>query len=94
MGFARHYVMIAAAGQEEALRAALSVLAVRIAAIPGCDDARLMRDIDRPDRFVLMESWFSREAHAQSGPAMPKAELKAVMALLGEPPRSLSLAPA
>lgn len=85
---ARHYLMVAAAGQEDALAAALCALASAVNKIEGAKGCDILRDIDQPGRFHFIERWVSIEAHKAGGSSLPKEMLKPVMAALGQPPEA------
>ena len=66
-------------------------LKAKVAPIEGSEDVLLMRDLDRPERFVFLERWISAEAHKAGGAVLGKGALADVMAALGEPPQAMSL---
>ena len=86
MTIARHYRMDAAEGKAAALLAALQALAAALQRADGFEGADLLRDIDRPDRFVFIEKWASVDAHKAAGPHIPEHVVAPLMeALAGEP---------
>ena len=91
MTVARHYVMTAAVGQEEALGDALRVLAAAVRPIEGCEGCELLQDVDQPARFIFIEKWASVEAHKAGGALLPKETFKPVMAALAGPPEGAYL---
>jgi len=91
MAYLKHYIMVAKAGQETALAEALDALKIKVQPLEGCQDVLLLRDLDRPERFVFLERWSSAEAHKAGGAVLGKGALGAVMAALGEPPQAMSL---
>jgi quinol monooxygenase YgiN len=91
MSIARHYRMQAAAGQGEAVLAALQGLAAALQAIPGFIGADLLRDLDDPDQFVFIEKWASVEAHKAGGPSLPKPVFAGLMAALAGKPQGAYL---
>ena len=91
MAYLKHYIMIAKPGQERVLAEALAALKVKVEPLDGCEDVLLLRDVDRPERFVFLERWHSAEAHKAAGAVLGKGALASVMAALGEPPQAMSL---
>lgn len=91
MTVARHYRMDAAEGKAEALLSALTVLAGALETLPGFLGADLLRDLDRPDRFIFIEKWSSVEAHKAGGSLLPKETLTPVMNALADRPEGAYL---
>jgi len=52
----------------------------------GCFSCELMRDVDNPLSFVILEEWDSIESHQNSAQNIPPKKLKAAMSLLSAPP--------
>ena len=86
MTILRQYMMIAAAGQGEALGAALGVLAAKVLPLAGCEDVRLYADPDQSGTFLFVEYWSSRENHEAAGRKLGREVFAGVMALLSQPP--------
>ena len=60
--------LVAKPGQEAHLQAALAAVVPLVRTEPGCIRYDLQRDLDAPDRFVMIETWrdtAALEAHAQ-----------------------------
>jgi quinol monooxygenase YgiN len=91
MTIARHYVMIAADGQEAALEANLSALADALRGVPGCEGIDLMRDCANPQSFTFIEKWTSIEVHKAAGAQLPKELMALVMGALAQKPVGASL---
>ena len=91
MTIARLYRMIAAEGQEEALRAALTDLATTVRAQPGNEGVEMLRDTEKPESFVFIEKWQSVAAHAACLGSLPKSALAPVMGALAQPPEGAYL---
>jgi heme oxygenase (mycobilin-producing) len=85
VGVVRQYLMVAADGRAEELLGALRALSSAVEALPGSQGVDLLRDIDRPERFVFIERWVSMDAHKAGAGALPKALIGAVMAPLAMP---------
>lgn len=90
----RQYMMVAAEGKANSLLAALRTLATAVEALPGSEGVDLLRDIDRPERFVFVERWASVEAHKAGSGALSKDLIATVMAPLAAPLEGAYLAPA
>ncbi len=73
-------------GSEEAVRAFLTSLLPLIEASAGCRSCRLIRQLDDPARFVVLEEWDSPEAHRASVKNISPALLQDAMKLLAGPP--------
>jgi quinol monooxygenase YgiN len=87
MAVARHYVMIAAEGKEDALNAALVELAAKVRPITGCEGVELLRDTREPTYFMFIERWTSIDAHKAGGQSLGREALNDVMAAIAEPPK-------
>lgn len=86
MTIARHYVMIAADGQEAALEAALSAIANMVRGLPGCEGVDMMRDCANPQSFMFIEKWVSIDAHQTAGAQFPKEMMAPVTSALAQKP--------
>ncbi len=86
MTVARLYRMTAADGREEALATALADAAGVIRQLPGCGGVEVLRDVDRPGAFLLIEKWASVDAHKAASVHLPKGTLDTVMAALAGRP--------
>ena len=91
MTVARHYVMTAAEGQADDLRAALTALATRVRRLDGCEGVMLFRDARTPTRFTFIECWTSADAYHVGGKQLGKEALAPVMAALASPPEGRDL---
>jgi quinol monooxygenase YgiN len=87
MTIARHYLMIAAQGKEEALKSALAGLAARVRALEGCEGVEMLQDSRAPTDFMFVERWASIEAHKQGGQSLGRDALAEVMAAVAEAPK-------
>lgn len=96
MPVARHYVMIAADGKEDALRSALAELAGKVRPLEGCEGVELLQDTRDRTCFMFIERWASIDAHKSAGRLLGREALDAVMAVIDEPPqgRYLDILPA
>lgn len=90
--FARHYEMLALAGQETALENALSGLADVVRQLPGCRGVELLSDLKNGRRFLLTEKWESVAAYEQGSALISKTTFDAVMIALDGRPQSGSFA--
>ncbi len=52
----------------------------------GCLEARLMRDVDDPNRIVVVEVWRDQAAHRASAANVPSGTFEKAMALMSGPP--------
>lgn len=86
MTILRQYMMIAAAGQGDALGAELAALAAKVIPLAGCEDVRLYADPDHSGTFLFIEYWSSREDHKAAGEKLGREAIAGVMALLSQPP--------
>lgn len=94
MAVIRQYVMVAAESRAEELLRALRSLGTAVEALSGCEGTDLLRDIDKPERFVFVEHWVSLEAHKGGAGTLSKELIDAVMAPLAAPLEGSYLAPA
>lgn len=85
MTVVRHYIMTAIDGRGHELLAALQAIGTSVTLMPGCGGVEILRDIDVPDRFVLMERWDSVEAHQQCLSKLPQDLVDSLLAPLAEP---------
>jgi heme oxygenase (mycobilin-producing) len=94
MALLRFYVMTAADGRQEELRAALVALAAKVRPCDGSEGVELYQDLDAPACFVLVERWRSMEDHKAAGKALGRDAFQPVIALLSQPPEGRYLSPA
>jgi quinol monooxygenase YgiN len=93
MSVTRMGVFTAADGKQDQLRAFLQGIVPGILASPGCQSCQVLRNLDKPERFVVLEVWADIEAHKASVKQIPPASIAAVMPLLAGPPTGEYLQP-
>ena len=93
MSVTRMSVFTAGAGKQDQLRAFLQGIVPGILASPGCQSCQVLRNPDKPERFVVLEVWADIEAHKTSVKQIPPASIAAVMPLLAGPPTGEYLQP-
>jgi quinol monooxygenase YgiN len=93
MSVTRMSVFTAADGKQDQLRAFLQGIVPGILASPGCQSCQVLRNPDKPERFVVLEVWADIEAHKASVKQIPPASIAAVMPLLSGPPTGEYLQP-
>ena len=76
----------AKADTSETLLTFLKSIMPIIEASPGCESCRLLRDVEAPTRFVIIETWQSIEAHQASVKNIPPKKLQEAMDLVASPP--------
>lgn len=86
MTVARHYVMNAAEGKDDALEAALRTVADVVRGVTGSEGVELLRDLGNKRRFIFIEKWESVEAHAAAGKQLPEDTFAPVIGALDGPP--------
>jgi len=91
MTIARHYILLATQGRDDALSEALADLGGKVRRLKGCEGVELMRDIDTPGRFVFIERWASVKAHRAGGRVLGKEAFAPVSACLIGPPEGCYL---
>jgi Uncharacterized conserved protein len=57
------YTMHAQSGRGDELAALLAEILPDTRAFAGCNDLRVVRNVDVPDEIVLVEEWDARESH-------------------------------
>jgi quinol monooxygenase YgiN len=85
MTIARHYILQATQGMEDALGEALAELGGKVRRLDGCEGVDIMRDFDTPARFAFVERWASVEAYRAGGRLLGKDAFAAVSACLTGP---------
>ena len=93
MTVSRYYLMIAKAGQADALRDALIGLAEKVKALPGCQGAEISQEAEAPTRFHFVERWASVDAHKEGGKMLGKDATAEIRAAIAEPPYGAYLNP-
>jgi quinol monooxygenase YgiN len=78
--------MTAAADKGTALADALTKIAAIAEKLPGCEGVQILRDIESPQNFVLIEKWISVEAHKAGLSSFPKEALAPLSTALAAPP--------
>jgi quinol monooxygenase YgiN len=53
---------------------------------PGCKSCQLLRSMDNPAHFAIIEAWESIEAHQNAAKAIPSEKLSQAMAMFAKPP--------
>ncbi|WP_433734046.1 putative quinol monooxygenase [Nocardia sp. CA-129566] len=86
--------MIAKPGQEELVEKTLRAAAPAVHAEPGCLRYALHRQRNKPEHFVMIEKWASKEALRAHGQGAALAEVGAALAeALAAPPEVLVFDP-
>lgn len=93
MSVLRHYVMIAAEGQESAMAQALTDLAAKVRPLAGCQGVELLQDARERTCYVFIERWASIDAHKEGARYLGKEALAPVMAVIARPPEGRYLEP-
>jgi quinol monooxygenase YgiN len=73
-------------GREGALRESLLSILPSIRGAAGSISCRLLRDVEEPTRFVVVEVWESVEAHRASLADFKPEDFAEVMKLFAAPP--------
>jgi quinol monooxygenase YgiN len=84
---------VAQVDKQDQLRTFLQGIVPGIVASPGCQSCQVLRNPDRPERFVVVEVWTDVDAHKASVKQIPPASIAAVMPLLAGPPTGEYLQP-
>ncbi|HEX6928266.1 MAG TPA: antibiotic biosynthesis monooxygenase family protein [Gammaproteobacteria bacterium] len=79
---------IAKEGKSEEMGDYLASIVPAIEAAEGCLYAHLLRGVDNPSRFLVIETWESIAAHQLSVDGVDKKEFLRVMQMLAEKPRA------
>ena len=79
----------AKAGSEEKLYVFLQSVISTIETCPGCISCQLLRGVDNPACFAIIELWDSIESHQKAARAIPAEKLSEAMALLAKPPAGM-----
>ncbi len=77
----------AAPGKQESLYDFLQSLIPYISSSPGCLSCEVLRNIEKPDNFFVVEKWSSVEDHRKSLAGFPKEDMQSAMTLFGSPPK-------
>lgn len=85
MALVHSYVMMAKAGSEDALAAALEALGEAVKGIAGSQGAMVLRDRKEASKFLFLEFWDSEDSRKAAGSQLPKAVMGQIMAALGGP---------
>lgn len=85
MALVHSYQMIARAGSEDALAAALESLAAAVKGIAGSQGAMVLRDRKEAQKFLFLEFWDSESSRKAAGSQLPKEIMGQIMAALGGP---------
>ncbi|MCO6451485.1 MAG: antibiotic biosynthesis monooxygenase [Caldilineales bacterium] len=56
---------------------------------PGCIHCRLLRSLEDPARFVIIEEWESVEAHQNAAKAIPPEMLAEAREMFATPPQGM-----
>ncbi len=91
MTIARQYILVAADDKASALAEALTDLANKIRPLDGCEGVDVMRNLEAPNHFILVERWLSIEAQLAAGKTLGKAAFSAVMSGVVRPPEGCNL---
>lgn len=79
------YQMIARAGSEDALAAALEALGEAVKGIAGSQGAMVLQDRKEAQKFLFLEFWDAEESRKAAGPQLPKEVMGRIMAAIGGP---------
>jgi quinol monooxygenase YgiN len=85
MALVHSYTMIAKAGSEDALAAALEALGEAVKGIAGSQGAMVLRDCKAVQTFLFLEFWDSEDSRKAAGSQLPKEVMGRIMAALGGP---------
>jgi heme-degrading monooxygenase HmoA len=85
MALVHSYQMIARAGSEDALAAALESLAEAVKGIAGSQGAMVLRDRKEAQKFLFLEFWDGEDSRKAAGSQLPKDVMGRIMAALGGP---------
>ena len=58
-----------------------------ISAAKGCLGCQLLKNLDDPRKFVIIEQWQSRQAHQLAVKEIPAEKFQAAIALFDSPPK-------
>jgi quinol monooxygenase YgiN len=79
------YQMIARAGSENALAAALEALAEAVKSIAGSQGAMVLQDRKEAQKFLFLEFWDGEASRKAAGSQLPKDVMGRIMAAIGGP---------
>lgn len=74
-------------GRREELRGVLESVVPIIRASAGCVSCQLLESDDQPRRFVVIETWATRDAHQLAASKIPADLLRRAMTLVADVPR-------
>lgn len=94
MTIVQTYILTAGEGREAALEDTLRRLAAVVGDLEGCEAVEILREVNDPRRYVVMETYVDAAAHAASASNVPRQLLGEMMALLTGKPEVLTLTPA
>jgi len=87
MSITRINEFLAAPERTRDLRDFLMTLLPYLEGCEGCEGVVLLSAEDDENKFVILERWTNREAHAAALAAYPPEKMTAAQDLLGGPPR-------
>jgi len=87
MSLIRINEFVAAPGKAAALRSFLEELVPFIRSSSGCKGVELASCLEDGGRFVVVETWDSKESHAASLANYPRERMEAGRQLIGAPPK-------
>ncbi len=73
-------------GMAESLHAFLNSVIDMIRQAPGCESCQLLRSLEKPREWVILEVWASVLAHQAAARVIPPEKISAVMPMLEKPP--------
>ncbi|HEX7048085.1 MAG TPA: antibiotic biosynthesis monooxygenase family protein [Gammaproteobacteria bacterium] len=88
MTIARVNEFIAKEGKSDEMGEYLASVVPVIESAEGCLYAQLLRGVDNPARFLIIETWESIAAHQLSVEGVDKKEFLRAMEMLAENPRA------
>ena len=77
----------AAPGKADELHTFLGTIIPYITSSQGCLTCEILRNVEKPDTFVVIEQRETIDAHKASVASFPKEEMQAAMHLFGSPPK-------
>lgn len=87
MSITRFNEFHAKTGHSDDLHQLLGSIIPVIKAAKGCRGCQLMRNIDEPNKFIIIEEWQSRQAHQAAMQLIPPEKFQAAMEFFDSPPK-------
>ncbi len=90
MAIVHSYDMIANAGKEDALGAALKALGDAVQAIDGSQGTMVLKDCKEPQHFLFLEFWQDEASRKAAGSQLPKDVMAQIMACVAGNPLKMA----